>query len=138
MIELNLNIASTYDAVSEINRTIRQFLVEEKVEDHVCNAVDICLSESLNNIIKHSYLGDPSRLISITVKKDSKFLELQMIDEGKPRESLVVHDLEFDPNNIQHLPESGMGLFIIKQLMDEMNYYSLNGKNYFILKKWFY
>jgi serine/threonine-protein kinase RsbW len=61
-----------------------------------------------------------------------------LIDEGKPRESLVVHDLEFDPNNIQHLPESGMGLFIIKQLMDEMNYYSLNGKNYFILKKWFY
>ena len=27
---------------------------------------------------------------------------------------------------------------IIKQLMDEMNYYSINGKNYFTLKKWFY
>jgi anti-sigma regulatory factor (Ser/Thr protein kinase) len=29
-----------------------------------------------------------------------------------------------------------MGLFIIKQLMDEMDYYSESGKNYFILKKW--
>jgi serine/threonine-protein kinase RsbW len=136
--ELNLNIASNYDAVTEVNKTIRKFLADESVEEHICNAVDICLSEGLNNIIKHSYGGDQFRLISITVKKDPMFLELQMVDEGKPRENLVVNDLDFDPGDIENLPESGMGLFIIKQLMDEMNYYSLNGKNYFILKKWFY
>ncbi len=138
MIELNVNIISDYAVVPEISRSIRDFLKGEEVEEHICNAAEICLVETLNNIIKHAYQEDHSSFIDISVRKNSDYLELLMVDEGKPRESLVVHDLDFDPNDIQNLPESGMGLFIIKQLMDEMNYYSVNGKNYFTLKKWFY
>jgi serine/threonine-protein kinase RsbW len=137
LVEINLNIVSEYAAVPEISRSIRDFLLDQKVEDHLCNAVEICLVEALNNIIKHAYKGDHSKTIDISVRKDSKSLELSMIDKGKPRESLVVNELNFDPEDIQNLPEGGMGLFIIKQLMDEMNYYTINGKNYFTLKKWF-
>jgi len=137
LIELNLNIISDYAAVPEISRSIRGFLLDQNVEDHICNAAEICLIEALNNVIKHAYLGDHTKTIDITVRKDNESLELRMIDEGKPRESLVVNELDFDPGDIQNLPEGGMGLFIIKQLMDEMNYYTINGKNYFTLKKWF-
>jgi serine/threonine-protein kinase RsbW len=138
LVEINLNIISEYNVVPEISRSIRGFLMDQNVEDHLCNAVEICLVEALNNIIKHAYLGDHSKTIDIVVRKDNESLELRMIDEGKPRESLVVNELNFDPEDIDNLPEGGMGLFIIKQLMDEMNYYSINGKNYFTLKKWFY
>ena len=129
---------SDYVAVPEISRSLKNFLKDENVEEHLCNAVEICLVEALNNIIKHAYQGDHTKFIDISVRKNSEYLELLMVDEGKPRESLVVNDLDFDPNDIQNLPEGGMGLFIMKQLMDEMNYYSINGKNYFTLKKWFY
>lgn len=138
MKEINLNIVSEYPAVQEINKTIRQLLTEDKVEAHVCNAVEICLTEALNNIIKHAYSGNNDKIIDVTVRKNSDYLEFELRDEGKPREKLVINELNFDPHDIDNLPESGMGLFIIKQLMDEINYYSLNGKNYFTLKKWLY
>jgi serine/threonine-protein kinase RsbW len=138
LVEIDLNIISDYAAVPEISRAIRGFLSDQNVEDHLCNAVEICLVEALNNIIKHAYLGDHTKQIDINVRKDNEFLELRMIDEGKPRDSLVINELNFDPEDIENLPEGGMGLFIIKQLMDEMDYYTVNGKNYFTLKKWFY
>ncbi len=136
--EINLNIVSEYPAVQEINKTIRQLLSDDSVEAHVCNAVEICLTEALNNIIKHAYSGNNDKVIDVTLRKDTNYLEFELRDEGIPREKLVINDLSFDPNDIEGLPESGMGLFIIKQLMDEINYYSLNGKNYFTLKKWLY
>lgn len=136
--EINLNIVSEYPAVQEINKTIRQLLTEDKVETHVCNAVEICLTEALNNIIKHAYSGNNNKIIDVILRKDTGYLEFELRDEGLPRNNLVINDLNFDPNDINNLPESGMGLFIIKQLMDEINYYSLNGKNYFTLKKWLY
>lgn len=138
MKEINLNIISEYAAVLEINKTIRQILAEDNVENHVCNAVEICLTEALNNIIKHAYAGNNEKIIDVTLRKDTDYLEIELRDDGVPRENLVINDLDFDPHDVDRLPESGMGLFIIKQLMDEINYYSLNGKNYFTLKKWLY
>jgi len=134
--EQNFNIISDYGNVSEVNQEIRKFLVNENLEEHLCNAVEICLTEALNNVIKHSYNGENSKTIDINVKKDSKFLEIKIVDFGLPRKNLVIKDLDFDPKDIDNLPESGMGLFIIKQLMDELSYGSNEGKNYFILKKW--
>ncbi len=136
MTEQNFNITSDYGNVIEINQQIRKYLADDNLEEHLCNAVEICLTEALNNVIKHSYGNDNSRMIDINIKKDSKFLEIEIVDAGFPRKNLIIKDLDFDPADIENLPEGGMGLFIIKQLMDELSYNSIDGKNYFILKKW--
>lgn len=132
----NFNIISDYGNVIEINQQIRKYLSDNNLEEHLCNAVEICLTEALNNVIKHSYGGDASKPIDINIRKDSKLLELEIVDVGAPRQNLIIKDLDFDPADIENLPEGGMGLFIIKQLMDELDYSSKEGKNYFILKKW--
>lgn len=132
----NFNIISDYGNVLEINQQIRKYLADNNLEEHLCNAVEICLTEALNNVIKHSYGGDNSKMIDINIKKNSKFLEIEIVDTGLPRKNLIIPDLDFDPDDIENLPEGGMGLFIIKQLMDELSYSSKEGKNYFILKKW--
>jgi serine/threonine-protein kinase RsbW len=134
--EQNFNIISDYDNVAVVIQEIKKYLAAQNLEEHLCNAVDICLTEALNNVIKHSYSGNNSMPIEIIVKKDSKFMQIEIVDIGLPRKNLVIKDLVFDPNDIDNLPESGMGLFIIKQLMDELDYGTKEGKNYFILKKW--
>ncbi len=134
--EQNFKISSEYGNVIQVNREIREYLTENRFEEHLCNAVEICLTEALNNVIKHSYAGDSTKSIEINIRKKNNFLEIEIVDSGQPRKNLTVKNLDFDPADIENLPESGMGLFIIKQLMDEMDYFSNDGKNYFILKKW--
>ncbi|MBA4407014.1 hypothetical protein C0389_07050 [bacterium] len=136
MTEQKFSIISEYGNVIEINQQIRKYLSDNNLKEHLCNAVEICLTEALNNVIKHSYGGDTSKWIDINIKQDLKFLEIEIIDTGSPRKNLEIKELDFDPSDIENLPEGGMGLFIIKQLMDDLSYYSEEGKNYFILKKW--
>ncbi|MCX7876841.1 MAG: ATP-binding protein [Melioribacteraceae bacterium] len=135
MVQQKFNITSEYEKVDGLIFSVKEFLAKEKVESHILSGVDICLTEALNNIIKHAYKGEQNNPIEVIVSKDSNQLELLLIDCGRPRDNFVIKDLEFDPNDIENLPEGGMGLYLIKQLMDEINYYSINGKNYFTLRK---
>ena len=135
MVEQKFNITSNYGAVIEINKSIREYLSGNKIETHVCNAGEICLTEALNNVIKHAYNGENSNQIEIIIRINNNQLEIDIVDEGSPRKNLIITELNFDPSDIDNLPESGMGLYIIKQLMDDLSYYSLNGKNYFTLRK---
>jgi len=136
--EFKINIQSDYDNVAKINQAVRNFLEQEGVESHILNAFEICIMEGVNNVIKHSYKGVTHKVIEVILKINSKIIEMQIIDYGEPRSSLEIKDLQFDPQDINNLPESGMGLFIMNQLMDELNYHSENGKNFFTLKKWLY
>ncbi len=131
-------ITSEYENVERLIFSVKEFLAKEKVESHILSGIDICLTEALNNIIKHAYKGEQNHPIEVIVSKDSNVLEIILIDEGKPRDNFIIKDLDFDPNDIENLPESGMGLYLIKQLMDDLSYYSINGKNYFNLRKILY
>ncbi len=138
MKNFEINILSDYDNVAQVNDAVRDFLVNQGVETYVLNAFDICLTEALNNIIKHAYKEEKGKNITVHIAKDTKTIEVEIIDEGEPRTKLEIPNLDFDPQDINNLPESGMGLFIMNQLMDELKYENRNGKNYFILKKWIY
>lgn len=129
------NIVSEYEKVIDVNKDIRDYLSNEKVDESVCNAVEICLTEALNNVIKHAYKGDHSQQIEILINLSDNVLEIVLIDSGMPREKIKEPTLDFDPEDIENLPESGMGLYIIHQLMDTVEYHSNNGKNFFTLKK---
>ncbi len=128
-------IKSEYAKVDEVNQEIKNFLQFNNVENFVCSQIEISLTEALNNVIKHGYKGDETKSIEIEVVKDGSILVIKVVDEGEPRKNLEIPKLDFDPKDIQNLPESGMGLYIISQLMDEMDYMNIKGKNIFTLKK---
>ncbi|MEW6195257.1 MAG: ATP-binding protein [Bacteroidota bacterium] len=138
MKEFEINILSDYDNVAHVNDAVRDFLSNQGVESYILNAFDICLTEALNNIIKHAYKEENGREIIVKLRKDTKVVEVEIIDEGQPRTKFEIPNLDFDPQDINNLPESGMGLFIMNQLMDELKYENRDGKNYFLLKKWLY
>lgn len=138
MRELEINISSDYDEVVKVNNAVNDFLSKEGIEELIRNAFDICLTEALNNVIKHAYKEEKGKSIQVRVIKDKNFIEVNIIDEGIPRTNLEIKKLDYNPEDLNSLPESGMGLFIIQQLMDELDYFSINGKNYFVLKKWLY
>jgi len=136
--EIDIKISSDYEEVVKVNDAVNDFLIKQGIEELIRNAFDICLTEALNNVIKHAYKEEKGKSIQVKVIKDENLVEVNIIDEGLPRTNLEIKKLDYDPNDLESLPESGMGLFIIQQLMDELDYFSINGKNYFVLKKWLY
>jgi serine/threonine-protein kinase RsbW len=76
---------------------------------HVVSAV----SEAFNNIVLHSYAGRDDGIIEMNIRTRRNFISVELRDFGS----------SFDPDEIPMpdldlLPESGLGMFIIKELMD--------------------
>ncbi|MFH0736740.1 MAG: ATP-binding protein [bacterium] len=128
-------IKSNYYNVVPISKEIRLFLVENFINETDCNDVEICIMETLNNVIKHSYNEVDNNEIFIETIIDKNELKIIVDDKGISRKNITKPTLEYDPNNIMDLPESGMGLYIIDQLMDDTKYYIKDGINTFVMKK---
>jgi len=75
------------------------------------------VGEAFNNIAMHAYADMPPGDIDIAVTSTAEAVIIEMIDSGK----------SYDPSeiaapNLDEMPESGMGLFIIRSFMDETSY----------------
>lgn len=99
--------------------------------------IDLCLNEAIANVICHAYKNEPGHEIQVVVALYSHDIVIQIIDKGlknpktnNPGEPEKVEDIEA-------LSESGRGLFLMHQLMDEVSYTTKDGKNTLLLRKHF-
>jgi serine/threonine-protein kinase RsbW len=75
------------------------------------------LGEAFNNVVLHSYAGRPAGDVVVEINWTRNEIVMQITDDG----------LSFDPTQVElpdldALPEGGMGLFIIRSFMDEVDY----------------
>jgi serine/threonine-protein kinase RsbW len=75
------------------------------------------IGEAFNNVVLHSYAGRPAGDVVVEINWTRNEIVMQITDDG----------LSFDPKQVElpdldALPEGGMGLFIIRSFMDEVDY----------------
>jgi len=75
------------------------------------------LSEAFNNVVIHAYRGMGDGQIELVIDAAGGELEIQVLDRGRGFEIDDVPDPDLDA-----LPESGMGLFIIRSFIDQVTY----------------
>ncbi len=97
----------------------------------------LCVTEGVTNVINHAYHLDPDKIIEIAVTINSLYVIFEIIDSGEKTELPKKAELNFNPIDIDSLPESGMGLFLIYNIMDEATFsQNAEGKNVFWMKKY--
>lgn len=131
----NISIPSVYERVSEACFSLRDFCFHNNIEKNMCSELELCLTEALNNVIKHAYKEDSLQKIFLEYSLKANVLEITIEDSGLPRINFNEPVLNYDPSDVNTLPEGGMGLYIIKNLMDNVTYSRIDGINTFIMKK---
>jgi serine/threonine-protein kinase RsbW len=94
-------------------------------------AIELAVHEACVNIIMHAYAETTGRIqMTITLSENPCRLEILLQDTGKAGslEELAAPD----PGELR---ERGYGLFLIKQLMDSVEYFPQNGNNRWRLVK---
>lgn len=75
------------------------------------------IGEAFNNAVLHAYGGRPDGVVTVEIEAKDGVIEIAMSDEG------ASFDLDAVPApDLAALPESGMGLFIIRSFVDELTY----------------
>jgi serine/threonine-protein kinase RsbW len=122
----------TVSASTENLALIRAFVAEqaqknglaEKTIDEIRLAVD----EAFTNIIKHAYNFDSNKKVSLKTGMENATFWISICDEGKPYDPGTYIEPNI-PNRIKEGKRGGVGVFLIKKLMDKVEYRSFGHKN---------
>ena len=135
MLKKQFTLHSTYKEVMNFNSEMKNLYSLSKLNEQHQKELEIVQVESLNNIVRHSYLAKPNGIIQVEVRIENNIWECIIKDYGISRTFFDVPDLEFDPADIQNLPEGGMCLFLINKLTDFNEYKIFDTHNEFYLRK---
>ena len=96
---------------------------------------DIVFDEILSNISKYSYKDSPGTIdIYCDYQTDSKTLFFKFIDSGIAFNPLNVAEVDTTVS-IEKRQSGGLGIFIVKCIMDDIKYKRYLNKNILTLKK---
>ncbi len=130
-----LRCDSRLDHVELLARAVRGILAPAGMAPQDCARVELALVEAANNCIRHAYGLQAGHLLEVTCTLDDDRLTVEVSDEGTPMPERPKPLLDFDPTDIANLPTGGMGLFLIRSVMDQVEYTSVNGRNTLAMTK---
>lgn len=108
--------------------------VEEELARYDCPSkalfkIEIAIEEILVNIVNYAGLsGNDGVEVRCEVLEDPLRVVVQFLDGGIPFDPLAKADPDTSPEAIMER-EGGLGIFMVKQLMDDVSYVYENGKN---------
>ena len=136
----NITYLTTKSSTSKL-RDIRSFIQENaectNLQSKEIENLILAVDEACTNLIKHAYKNEYDNEINISFEIINNQINIKITDYASPFD---LRDVE-SPNlelHFENYKKSGLGIFIIKSLVDSIDYkISNNGtkKNILILKK---
>jgi anti-sigma regulatory factor (Ser/Thr protein kinase) len=104
------------------------------LSDALISEINICLDELFTNIVLYGFKDDLEHTIRFRMNLNGNALILDIEDSGIPFNPLIKREPEL-PVDVIKAKIGGLGIHIVKNLMDDMWYERKRGKNRLTLKK---
>ena len=120
-------------ATDEAPGVVTEF-VQEELAQHDCPhkalyQIEVAIEEIMVNIVSYAQLSDDDGIeVRCEVLENPLRVVLQFLDRGIPFDPLAAADPDLSPEVLAER-EGGLGIFMVKQMMDSVSYAYEDGKN---------
>ena len=129
MTEGRLNVCADAEAPGAVGAFLETFLRAHAVAADDIARFMIAAEELVSNLVKYGYADEAARgAVTVTLRSAGGRVRVEMIDDGRPFDPFAqpAPDLEAP---LEARPVGGLGLYLVKQLMDETSYRREGGRN---------
>ena len=128
--KVEITVASDTRWLALIRRVVDEFCLQVGLDPQERHAVMLAVGEAVGNVMKHSYKGDRTKEFALICRTIGGGVEVEICDQGEP----------FDPES-QPIPPpdelraGGRGVFLMKAMMDSVEYRRNGATNCVRLRK---
>ncbi|MEG0499900.1 MAG: ATP-binding protein [Rikenellaceae bacterium] len=97
-------------------------------------SLNLVLEEAVSNIILYAFPQKKGELITILAEKTDNLLVFTITDKGVEFDPTVIPEADITLS-AEDRPVGGLGIYLIKKIMNEVEYQRIDGNNVFTLKK---
>lgn len=114
-----LELPSNSASAPAVERYFEELFEARSLSEGLHGKVAVSISEAVNNAIHHGNRGDIGKTVVVNVDLSEEDLKIEVIDQGSGFEPETLPD-PTAPENLEK--ETGRGIFIIKNLSDELEF----------------
>jgi serine/threonine-protein kinase RsbW len=124
---LSTILPATLENLERLIQSISHCAREQGFDQKRISEIELAAEESLVNIINYSYPERPGE-VEVTCQLDGRSLVIEMIDTGIPFDVTSLPDPDITAD-IDDRKIGGLGVFLLKKVMDEVNYRREKNRN---------
>lgn len=107
---------------------LNDFFERNKLDMSLLPQMDLALEEAIANVIMYAYPEGERGTVEICLEKKENLLQTRISDAGMPFNPLQQPEAKL-ASSIEERPIGGLGIHLIKEIMDEVEYQHKDGKN---------
>ena len=119
--------------LSRMPELVAQLAQAQGLSQDVVFCMNVALDEMLSNIIKYGYTDDAIHEIRIRLSVDGPMLVAEIEDDGQPFDPCAAAPVDVDAP-MEERKVGGLGIHIVRQLMAEVDYARVDGRNRLVMK----
>ena len=131
--ELSVKLNNNKKEISRLKREFNKFGEFHQLPKKIFANMHVALEEVLTNVVKYGYTDEEEHQIVVHFRLKSNMIEVEVIDDARPFNILDVDEpitqIPFEEKSI-----GGLGIHLVKNLMDEVEYHRRKGLNQLFLR----
>lgn len=130
---ITCTIESDIHAIPRVSLVLDQIMRASGFAEEEILDTQLAVEEAITNVIVHGYAKGPGTIV-ISCHTTRELAEIQIEDSAPPFNPLSIPEPDIT-TDIEERRIGGLGVFLIRQVMDEFSYRYENGKNILTLVK---
>lgn len=122
------------DRLEDVRRFVDNRLDGSRIEQGALFDLKLAIDEVFTNIVKYGLRNQESGKVSIEIEDKENQIQVVIEDSGEEFNPLDIAKPELNAPLEKREP-GGMGIFLVKQLMDDVQYCRVEGRNVLTLRK---
>ena len=131
---LSISLRNHLSALERLHQVLWEFGKKQELPPNVINTMNLALEEIVTNVIEHGYEDTGEHVIIIRCSVQDGEVMAEVEDDGQPFNPLQCPDPDIT-KTLEDRPIGGLGIYLIRNVMDGLDYTYQGGKNQIRLKK---
>jgi len=132
--QLEYRLKNKLDGISTLAQTIENFAAENNLPEKSIFQVNLCLDELLTNIISYGFPEGGEHDITVEIALHDETLVVVTHDAGVAFNPLEQSEPDIS-QGIEERPIGGLGIHLVRKMMDEVEYRREENQNVLVMKK---
>jgi serine/threonine-protein kinase RsbW len=131
---MSVTLVNDQSEVERLTRLVEAFGKAEGIPPDSMFHVNLALDEVITNIIRYAHSDDQKHPIVVRLALEPGELTAQVEDDGRAFNPLEAPPPDLDAS-IEERPIGGLGIHLVRSMMNSVEYRRENGRNVLIMRK---
>jgi len=132
--EVKVTVKNRIEDLLRVNAVFESFATQHEIGGRLRYHLLVSIEEILTNIIKYGFDEEGIHPIHITFRRSDEHIEMEFEDRGREFNPLDVEEPDLE-TPIENRQLGGLGIHLVKKMVDTATYRREGDRNILILKK---